>query len=162
MGNHRADRRAGSRRRSEQAERYVGRRVAGRSEPSTPPAKVPVAAAAAQPALPAAPVLATETVTHPAVVLAASDATTTGSLKPAVPGKRRAVKPAARTALFRGLPTMPVVAGVATLAVSAGGVLTSTQQPALVGADSSRIAAPNAATGTSGTGIHSEVERSPS
>lgn len=149
MGNHRADRRAGSRRRSEQAaeERYVGRRVAGRSESTTPPAATP---------LPAEPV-----VVLPAVDLAASEATTTASLKPAVPGKRKAVKHAgSRTSVLRALPSMPVVAGVATLAVSAGGVLTSTH-PELMGADSTRIAAPNAATGTSGTGIHSEVGRSP-
>jgi Peptidase family M23 len=150
MGNHRAARRATSRPRSEQrpTDGYVGRRVAGRE--TTPQAPY-VAARAAAPELPSA------IVELPASVF--SDATT-GSLRPAVPGKRRATK-AQRPSLLRALPSMPVVVGVAALAVSAGGVL-STNGPQLVGNDvAARMSAPNAATGEIGAGIYDAVGRSP-
>jgi murein DD-endopeptidase MepM/ murein hydrolase activator NlpD len=147
MGNHRAARRATSRPSSERrpAEEYVGRRVAGRE---TAPQ---VAARAAAPELPPA------TVELPVTVF--SD-TTTGSLRPAVPGKRRATK-AQRPPLLRALPSMPVVVGIAALAVSAGGVLT-TNNPQLVGSDvPPRMSAPNAASGEIGTGVYDAVGRSP-
>jgi hypothetical protein len=149
MGNHRGARRATSRRRSElSGQGYAGRRVAGRS---TPPDAAHTPAAQA-------PELPPVTVEIPAAVF--SD-TTTGSLRPAVPGKRRAAK-TVRTPLVRGLPSMPVVVGVAVLAVSAGGVLT-TNGPELVGNDSQppRIAAPNAASGEIGGGTYDVLGRAP-
>ena len=151
MGNHRAARRAPSRGRSERpAEGYVGRRVA---RPTTGSPAPEVAARAVAPDLPPA------TVEIPASVF--SD-TTTGSLRPAVPGKRRAAK-SPRTPLMRALPPMPVVVGVAVLAVSAGGVLTTngTQLAASGGGDSTRIAAANAASGEIGAGVYDATGRSP-
>ncbi len=147
MGNHRAARRATSRTRSEQrpADGYVGRRVAGRENAPD------VASRAAAPELPQA------ILERPASVF--SDATT-GSLRPAVPGKRRAVK-SQRPPLLRALPSMPVVVGIAALAVSAGGVL-STNGTQLAASDGppARMSAPNAASGEIGTAIYDAVGRS--
>lgn len=93
----------------------------------------------------------------PAVVF---DATTTGSLRPAVPGKRRAAK-APKPPLLRGLPSMPVVAGIAVLAVSTGGVLT-TNGPQLASSDgATRLTAANAASGEIGGGVYDALDRSP-
>ncbi len=143
MGNHRGARRDTSRSRSERpAEGYVGRRVAR----PTDPRPTPHAAADVLPA----------TVDIPAYAF--SDATT-GSLRPAVPGKRRAAK-ASRTSLLRGFPSMPVVAGVAVLAVSAGGVL-STDGAQLVGHETPRMTAPNAASGQIGGDTYDALGRSP-
>jgi murein DD-endopeptidase MepM/ murein hydrolase activator NlpD len=150
MGNHRAARPASSRGRSERrpADGYVGRRVAGRE--TTPQASY-VAARAAAPVLPPA------TIELPVSVF--SD-TTTGSLRPAVPGKRRATK-AQRPPLLRALPSIPVVVGIAALAVSAGGVL-STNGTQLAASDvAPRMSAPNAASGEIGAGIYDAVGRSP-
>lgn len=132
MGNHRADHRAATRPRSERPDTaYVGRRVAGRD-----------AAAAAATSVEAAPVVPTP-------------------VAPAVPGKRKAVKHAGRRGpLFRGLPSMPVVVGVATLAVAVGGVLTS-PDATLADADTERVAAPNAASGSIGTGVYDATGRTP-
>jgi murein DD-endopeptidase MepM/ murein hydrolase activator NlpD len=144
MGNHRGARRAEPRRRSERTEGpdqgYVGRRVAGREAPL--------------------PQLAAPTVELPPVpVPALFGDTTTGSLKPAVPGKRRAEK-ATRTPRLRGVPSMPVAVGVAVLAVSAGGVL-HTSGTQLVSADGPpRLSAPNAATGEIGSGSYNTLGRS--
>lgn len=150
MSNHRGARRATSKSHSERpAEEYVGRRVA-RREP-TPPSPLAAREVVADPA--PSPV----TVEVPATVFSA---TTTGSLRPAVPGKRRAAKPTRRPALLRGLPSMPVVVGVAALAVSAGGVLT-TNGTQLVGSEPPRVAAPNAASGAIGGGTYDALGRSP-
>jgi biotin carboxyl carrier protein len=150
MGNHRGARRASSRGRSERAETpYVGRRVAGRSTPVQPVHTSPASETQA-----AAPELPPVTCELPDVFTA----TTTGSLSPAVPGKRRAAKPA--RSRVRGLPPLPVVAGVAVLAVAAGGVL-QTNGPQLAANDSARVAAPNAASGVIGSGTFSAVGREP-
>ena len=148
MGNHRGARRATSRRRSEApAQGYVGRRVAGRSTRAGSSHTPAVETAELSPVTAEIPV-------------ALFDETTTGSLRPAVPGKRRAAK-APRTPLLRVLPPMPVVAGVALLAVSAGGVL-STNGTQLVGNDGpQRIAAPNAASGEIGGGTYDVLGRTP-
>jgi len=149
MGNHRGARRATARGRSEtSAQPYVGRRIAARETgPETPY----VAPRAALPELP--PI----TVELPAATFAD---TTTGSLRPAVPGKRRAAK-AARKPALRGLPSLPVLVGVAALAVSAGGALT-TGGTQLVGSQvPPRMSAPNAATGVTGSGVYDVLGRSP-
>jgi murein DD-endopeptidase MepM/ murein hydrolase activator NlpD len=152
MGNHRGARRATPRSRSKSPDRYVGRRVAGRStRPETTHTPEIV-----KPDLPPAALDLPEKLDLPATVF--SD-TTTGSLRPAVPGKRRAAKPA-KSPLLRGLPSMPVVAGVAMLAVSAGGVLT-TGGTQLVADETPRIAAPNAATGVIGSGTYDALGRTP-
>uniref|UniRef100_UPI0016038BA5 M23 family metallopeptidase n=1 Tax=Nocardioides pelophilus TaxID=2172019 RepID=UPI0016038BA5 len=131
----------------------AGRRVAAREssspEPQTEPAYVERRAS-----LPDLPPI---TVELPALTF--TD-TTTGSLRPAVPGKRRAAK-AARKPMLRGLPSLPVLVGVAALAVSAGGALT-TGGTQLVGSDlSPRMSAPNAATGVTGAGVYDVLGRSP-
>jgi len=150
MGNHRGARRASSRGRSESpAEPYVGRRVARPATETAPESSHP-ARHAATPDLPPA------TVELPVAIF--TD-TTTGSLRPAVPGKRRATK-VPRPALLRGLPSMPVVVGIAALAVSAGGVLT-TNSPQLAASETPRLSAPNAASGEIGTGVYDSLGRSP-
>jgi hypothetical protein len=148
MANHRGARRATSRSRSESPiEGYVGRRVAGRAA-APPPSHVAAREVAADP-LPA-------TVEIPTHVFSA---TTTGSLRPAVPGKRRAAK-RSRQPLLRGIPSMPVVIGVAVLAVSAGGVL-STNGTQLAASASPRMSAPNAASGEIGSGVYDALGRTP-
>jgi murein DD-endopeptidase MepM/ murein hydrolase activator NlpD len=70
-------------------------------------------------------------------------------------GKRRASKPSRRAghssprgSLFRGLPSAPILLGIAALAVSAGGAVTAAE-PTLVGSETApRVGAANALTGT--------------
>ncbi|TQK72597.1 MULTISPECIES: M23 family metallopeptidase [unclassified Nocardioides] len=178
MGNHRADHSAprpdstlGS---PSAGSSYVGKRVAGRvaseETPSTYVGKR-VARPAAQPLVePTQPVveptLAAEAVTParaldrmPTVELPAlrdipladglSDSSTT--LRAVAPaGKRRAVKHAGSPGpLFRGLPTLPVAVGVATIAIAVGGVVTSAD-PQLASAGD-RLTSPNALTGSFGS-----------
>jgi biotin carboxyl carrier protein len=113
MGNHRADRRGPIRRpsRTSKSSKYAGRRVAGRDAEPTP-------------------IEATIRVVEPLVVSAPSlyDLDTTASIpQVATPGKRKAVRHAGpRGPLFKGLPSPPVLLGVASLAVAVGGALTST------------------------------------
>ncbi|MDZ5621488.1 peptidoglycan DD-metalloendopeptidase family protein [Nocardioides sp. HM23] len=150
MGNHRGARRSTSRSRSERpAEGYVGRRVAGRADtPETP--DVSAREVTAHPVVPA-------TVEIPAVFTN----TTSDSLRPAVPGKRRAAK-SPRVPVLRGLPSMPVAVGVAVLAVSAGGVLSTNGTQLAAGGDGpARVAAPNAASGEIGAGVYDALGRSP-
>ncbi len=86
-----------------------------------------------------------------------SSATTLRAVQPA--GKRRAVKHVgSRGPLFRGLPSLPVAVGVATLAIAIGGAVVSTD-PELASA-TDRLTAANAMTGSFGNG--SVGERSPS
>ncbi|MEJ7831592.1 MAG: M23 family metallopeptidase [Nocardioides sp.] len=69
------------------------------------------------------------------------------------PGKRKAVKHASsRGPLFRGLPSGPVLVGVATLAVAVGGAITSAQPPQLAGEASSKFQQASALNGVSGVG----------
>jgi len=71
---------------------------------------------------------------------------------PSTPGKRRAVKHAgSRGPLFRGLPSAPVLLGVAALAVSIGGVLTATDT-GMVSNDGGRVTPASALSGTAGVG----------
>jgi murein DD-endopeptidase MepM/ murein hydrolase activator NlpD len=179
MGNHRADHRAPRRRSAPRAaspEKYVGKRVAGRhsSEDST---EVPLARTA-EPTVESPvikPIVAAieptprveqlvelrrsgerlPTVELPAlgdIQLVDSVTDSSTSLRAVPPGKRRAIKNAAkRSPLFRGLPSMPVAVGLATLAVAVGGVVTSTADPQLTAA-SERLVASNAMTGSFGSG----------
>ncbi|MEQ6902844.1 peptidoglycan DD-metalloendopeptidase family protein [Nocardioides sp. YIM 152588] len=80
-----------------------------------------------------------------------TDSTT--SLRPASPGKRRAGKSTgSRTPLLRGLPALPVAAGVATLAVAVGGAVT-TADTALV-SNHNTVTATNALSGSYGSGSY--------
>ncbi len=128
MGNHRADRRAPRRRPETRPDTpYVGRRVA-RPEPVVvaPPLEqvAHVEPAAAPVAAPAPARTGTHTGTH---YFGDLDVTAEIPLvREATPGRRKAVRHAgARGSLFRGLPSPPLLLGVATLAVAVGGVLTS-------------------------------------
>ncbi len=89
---------------------YVGRRVAGRDDAPTP-------------------FEATIRVVEPLVVPPSTliELDTADSIpRVATPGKRKAVKHAgSRGSLFKGLPSPPVLLGVASLAVAVGGALTS-------------------------------------
>ena len=151
---------------------YVGKRVARPADPAEPLATivpvVPVAKPVVTPAVEAVvePTLAAEAVTPvrsldrmPTVELPAlrdipladslSDSSTTlRAVQPA--GKRRAVKHAGSPGpLFRGLPTLPVAVGVATIAIAVGGVVTSAD-PQLASAGD-RATSPNALTGSFGS-----------
>ncbi len=103
---------------SHRAERRAPRRVSETRRHPTPAGRRIATVAAVQPG-PAEP---TET-----LLVGAHDGTAEMPLvRETTPGKRRAVKHAgARGPLFRGLPSPPVLLGVATLAVAVGGVLTS-------------------------------------
>lgn len=89
------------------------------------------------------------------------DATAVLPLKKAPAGKRKAVKHAgSRGPLFRGLPSAPVLLGVAALAISVGGAIFSTG-PELAGNEPPKFQAASAMTGASGVGsVSSESERS--
>src|SRR6478735_10757402 len=70
-------------------------------------------------------------------------------------GKRRAAKPStrhsgSRAALFRGLPSAPVLLGLAALAVSAGGAVTAAN-PGLMGSNETRLTGASALSGASET-----------
>lgn len=174
MGNHRAERRAPRRRsttRAESSERYVGKRVAGRSPVAATTDRQaldrPVEAAVRE-VVPAAPVRAPEPLPQivsvglerpPTVELPAlkdipdfdpfTDSSTTQLRAVPPAGKRRAVKHAgARGPLFRGIPTLPVAAGLATLAVAVGGAVVSNDAQLAVATE--RFQAPNAMTGSFG------------
>ena len=154
MANHRADHRAAPRVRSERSpkERYVGRRVAGREQAEA-------AALRSETAPPAAVVPTVPTVPTPLV--AVTDPATTPVSAPGTPGKRKAVKHAGpRGPLFRGLPSLPVAVGLATLAVAVGGVVTSTDTQ-LAASGPERVAAPNAASGSIGSGTFDALGRTP-
>ncbi|WP_460850499.1 M23 family metallopeptidase [Nocardioides montaniterrae] len=80
-------------------------------------------------------------------------AATTGSgvLKPAVPGKRRAVAHAgSRGPLFKGLPSMPILVGAATLAIAVGGAVTTSHTH--LTSNETALPAPNAMSGSFGAG----------
>lgn len=87
--------------------------------------------------------------------------TTYVNAEPAPAGKRRAVKPAkhsgTRGPLFKVLPSVPVLAGVAALAISIGGVLTvPDQSPASAAGGDGLLHVASALNGSSGFGTVSE------
>jgi murein DD-endopeptidase MepM/ murein hydrolase activator NlpD len=68
----------------------------------------------------------------------------------AAPGKRKAIKHAgSRGPLFKGLPSAPVLVGIAALAVSAGGAVLASG-PTLAGTDAPRLSQASALSGASG------------
>lgn len=69
----------------------------------------------------------------------------------AVAGRRRAERRATRTALLRRVPSVPVLVGVAAMAVSVGGVLTTTS-PDLASAGQARIGSVGALSGSDAIG----------
>src|SRR5918992_5991618 len=138
MGNHRADRRGQDRRpsRTSKDSKYAGRRVAGRGSTSSEfEATIRVVGP---------PLVVPPTTRH--------ELDTTASIpRVSAPGKRKAVKHAgSRGPLFRGLPSPPVLLGVATLAVAVGGTVTSTTD--LAGHIESKVPAASALSGDSGVG----------
>ncbi|HWM74853.1 MAG TPA: M23 family metallopeptidase [Nocardioides sp.] len=148
MGNHRADHRGPIRRpsKTQKDTKYAGRRVAGRA---SAPADIETSLRAAEPVVAVEPVVETAA-SIPAVVPAVGPGT----------GKRKAVKHAgSRGALFKGLPSPPVLLGVASLAVAVGGVMTSTA-PDLAGHEP-RFNAASAMSGEAGVGSVNLMERSP-
>ena len=127
MGSHRADRRGHSRRPSvSSTPRVAGKRIA------TPPAKraaAPVAREAVTAELPTAEL----PTAAPPKVEAFAVSVSTADVPQATTGKRKASRhSASRGSLFRGLPSAPIVMGVAALAVSAGGAVTAAN-PTLIG-----------------------------
>ena len=80
-----------------------------------------------------------------------SSASATPPVTPSASGRRRASQHSgSRGPLFRGLPSIPVLVGIAALTVSAGGVLTAGDQELLSGTDDKRLVAANALSGASG------------
>ena len=78
-----------------------------------------------------------------------TDTTPRRHVEDAPAGRRAARHTAPRGPLFRGLPSVPVLIGIAALAVSAGGAVTAAE-PALMGAETrqDRVAQASALTGT--------------
>jgi len=154
MGNHRGDRR-GPRRSSSVTRRtkqqsYAGRRVAGRSETDQPEI-VELVAPAVITAVEPAPTAAyeAESATHH---FNDFEVTAEMPLTKASPGRRRADRHSvSRGPLFRGLPSPPVLLGVAALAISIGGALTSTG-PDIAGNESDKFQHASALSGSSGVG----------
>lgn len=153
MGNHRGDRRGPRRSPSvtSRAKTPPGRRAAVRRTAEADPAGPPDATATA-------PALAPDS-TVPAVVVRAEpeathhfthDVTAELPLASAAPGKRKAVRHAGtRGPLFRGLPSPPVLLGVAALAISVGGAIFSSA-PELTGNQPTMFQQASALTGSSG------------
>jgi biotin carboxyl carrier protein len=151
MGSHRADR-SGSRRRPsgtpgshsaaapavvDGPSTYVGRRVARPVEGTAPtaPAELRTRVLAA---VAAAPTVETPVVAAP--------------ITPRAPGCRKAVKHVgSRGPLYKGLPSAPLLVGVATLAVAVGGALSSAGPDLAASADTG-VRQASALSGASGTG----------
>lgn len=144
MGNHRAERR-GPRRAHSETHKQAGKRVAGRTV-DTPNPSTSHARGAHVARTPVAPRPESTTVFHDFEVTAELP------LLVAPPaGKRKAAKrPGTRGPLFRGLPSAPILLGVAALAVSAGGAI-SAAGPDLVGNTQPRLSQASALTGFSDT-----------
>ncbi|MFB9313739.1 M23 family metallopeptidase [Nocardioides plantarum] len=138
MGNHRAEPSGHGRRPSDSRPdtAYVGRRIARPAE---------------SPAQPAATPAPTGTGTH-----YFGDLDHTAELplvRAQAPGKRRAVRHAgSRGPLFRGLPSAPVLLGVATMAVAIGGVLVSPSNTPATTLTSAQVNTVRPATALSGSG----------
>ncbi|WP_300645018.1 M23 family metallopeptidase [Nocardioides sp.] len=131
---------------------YVGRR---RAEAPAPSPAVPAAA-------PSADGPDTATIARVLSDLEPADASTSFAgedtvvlplalTREAVAGRRRAERRATRTALLRRVPSVPVLVGVAAMAVSVGGVLTTTT-PDLAAAGQARIGSVGALSGSDGIG----------
>ena len=79
-----------------------------------------------------------------------STTTATPVSAPASGSRRTSRHSGSRGPLFRGLPSIPVLVGIAALSVSAGGVLTAGDQQMLSGTDGRRLVAANALSGATG------------
>jgi murein DD-endopeptidase MepM/ murein hydrolase activator NlpD len=155
MGNHRGDRRGPRRSPSvtpRAKETYSGRRVAGRAAGEDTGTFERVAEVETPEIGETAPAVAFEAqaATHH---FSDSEVTAELPLERAAPaGKRKAVRHAgSRGPLFRGLPSPPVLLGVAVLAISIGGAITSTG-PELTGNDPAKVQHASALSGSSGEG----------
>ena len=86
---------------------------------------------------------------RPSVTQIATDTTPRRRAEDGPGGRRAARHTASRGPLFRGLPSVPVLIGIAALAVSAGGAVTAAE-PALMGSETleQRITQASALTGT--------------
>ncbi|MDQ4051089.1 MAG: M23 family metallopeptidase [Actinomycetota bacterium] len=130
---------------------YAGRRVAGRSAGDQPDTVELTAAAGIAAVVETAPAAAyeAESATHHFNDL---DVTAEMPLAKAGPGRRRADRHSGfRGPLSRGLPSAPVLLGVAALAISIGGAITSAG-PDLAGNDSDKFQFASALSGSSGVG----------
>jgi len=150
MGSHRADRRGPVRGPSTTSKdtKYVGRRVAGRD---SEPAAADTALRSAEPHV------------VPDIAALRHELETTGSIPvvSSTPGKRKAVKHAgSRGPLFKGLPSPPLMLGVATLAVAVGGTVTSAGAD-LAGSMEPKYNAASALSGDSGVGAVNLLDRDP-
>ncbi len=149
MGSHRADHRGPIRRPSKASgdSKYVGRRVAGRD---SAPVHVETPLRVSEPALRDASSVGSSGT----IAAAASHKLETTGSAPIVtaPGKRKAVKHAAsRGPLFQGLPSPPVLLGLASLAVAVTGTVTSAGAD-LADSMEPRYNAASAVSGDSGIG----------
>lgn len=153
MGNHRADHRASRRgpsgTRQQSPSSYVGKRVAGRPVPTVASVVHAIEPAVLVPEpVREALVAAAPTAGADATTSLHSDVTVQLPLVSA-PGKRKAVKHVgSRGPLFKGLPSAPVLVGIAALAVSAGGAVFM-NGPQLAGADEPRLSQASALSGDS-------------
>ena len=148
MGNHRGDRR-GPRRSPSVTPRkttYSGRRVAGRAPGDDPPADPPVEALVAVEETAPAVIFEVEATHH----FTDHEVTAELPLGKAAPGRRKAIRHAgSRGPLFKGLPSPPVLLGVATLAIAAGGAIFSAA-PELTGHEPTSFQQASALSGSSG------------
>ena len=154
MGNHRADRRSTGRRPPVTA-------VTRRSDrPNTPTAEVTpyVGRRIATAPVTAAPVVSV-TAPLPIVIDVVDVVDSSDAPAPRQSGRRKAVKRAgARGPLHKALPSAPVLLGIATLAVAAGGAISSAS-PDLASNVPAQLSAASALSGASGTGTVNTLER---
>jgi murein DD-endopeptidase MepM/ murein hydrolase activator NlpD len=148
MGSHRADRRGPRRRPSETPD-------SPHVESSTPAAGTVTPYVGKRIARPAA-----EAVAAPAVTVAVAAPVVAPVAVAGAPGKRRAVKHAgSRGSLFKSLPSAPVLVGVATLAISVGGAITSVQPDLAAAGGGATVRQASALSGASGTGSVNLLDR---
>jgi murein DD-endopeptidase MepM/ murein hydrolase activator NlpD len=131
---------------------YSGRRVAGRTAAADLPLSIePVEQAATRETAEVAPAVAFEAEAAPHFDPA--EVTAELPLRTSTPGKRKAVRHAgSRGPLFRGLPSAPVLLGVAALAISVGGAVVSAGPTELAGHERSTLRPASALTGSSAVG----------
>ena len=165
MGNHRAERRGHDRRPSDPSTPVVGKRRAEkpgrRSVPHAASAVAPVLREDEETqALPITRDLPRELVERPVVYqtsriggVRAAHPPRTG---PSKPGARRS---SSRAPLFRGLPGMPVLLGLAALAISAGGAMNASGGVDSADTDAPRFTQASALSGASSIGSVSLLDR---
>lgn len=161
MGNHRAERRGSSRRPSDLATPIeIATQIAppgpvvGKRKAVKPgkPAKAAKPARAARPTTPATTPAASPTASGAVAATTAPDAA------PAAGGRRAHRHTAPRGPLFRGLPSPPILIGVAALAISAGGAITAANGG--LGDQTTRFSQASALSGASDVSRVSLLDRS--